>query len=161
MHNQEMRLPETGEAHFLLYHIKHNQNEGWSLRKLCAASGCEDIALDGVPHCELHAARAKARLVAKRAKAQTSEQAQFGRRLYRLERWVKESRNFLKANPLCVDCAELGAVEQATDVDHVIPHRGDRGLFFQRSNWQALCHRCHSRKTAREVLHATPPGVGK
>ncbi|WP_338100978.1 hypothetical protein [Roseovarius nubinhibens] len=33
------------------------------------------------------------------------------------------------------------------------PHRGDRAKFFDRTNWQALCKPCHSRKTAREVWH--------
>jgi 5-methylcytosine-specific restriction endonuclease McrA len=31
----------------------------------------------------------------------------------------------------------------ATIVDHVIPHRGDRKLFWSRSNWQPLCKPCH------------------
>ena len=34
-----------------------------------------------------------------------------------------------------------------TDVDHIKPHRGDLKLFWDRSNWQALCHRHHSMKT--------------
>jgi 5-methylcytosine-specific restriction enzyme A len=38
-------------------------------------------------------------------------------------------------------------------VDHITPHKGDRQMFWDRSNWQSLCHRCHSRKTAREVFH--------
>jgi 5-methylcytosine-specific restriction protein A len=38
----------------------------------------------------------------------------------------------------------------ATDVDHVVPHRGDRQLFWDTSNHQALCHSCHSRKTGKE-----------
>ena len=32
-------------------------------------------------------------------------------------------------------------------VDHIIPHRGDPELFWDRSNWQALCKNCHDRKT--------------
>ena len=39
---------------------------------------------------------------------------------------------------------------KATDVDHIVPHRGDQKLFWDRSNWQALCHRHHSMKTRRE-----------
>jgi len=42
-------------------------------------------------------------------------------------------------------------MERAVVVDHIIPHRGDLALFWdEKNNWQALCHRCHSRKTARE-----------
>ena len=35
----------------------------------------------------------------------------------------------------------------ATDVDHIIPHKGDRSLLYDERNLQALCHECHSRKT--------------
>lgn len=36
-------------------------------------------------------------------------------------------------------------------VDHVVPHRGDKNLFWNaRGNWQALCVSCHSRKTVKE-----------
>jgi 5-methylcytosine-specific restriction protein A len=36
----------------------------------------------------------------------------------------------------------------ATVVDHILAHKGDAGLFWKQSNWQALCRRCHNRKTA-------------
>jgi 5-methylcytosine-specific restriction protein A len=38
----------------------------------------------------------------------------------------------------------------ATDLDHIIPHKGDKDAFWVRSNWQGLCRSCHSRKTAAE-----------
>ena len=31
-----------------------------------------------------------------------------------------------------------------------LPHQGDQALFWNASNWQALCKRCHDAKTARE-----------
>jgi 5-methylcytosine-specific restriction protein A len=34
-------------------------------------------------------------------------------------------------------------------VDHVVPHKGDSVKFWDESNHQALCTRCHNRKTAR------------
>ena len=37
----------------------------------------------------------------------------------------------------------------ATVVDHIIPHRGDRKLFWDESNWQSLCERHHNEKTGR------------
>lgn len=123
------------------------------LRKVCRSPGCCDLAEPGEAHCAYHMARVRAKQAARKAKAKTSAVALAGAALYSTERWRRESRRFLERNPVCVDCGELGAVEPATDVDHIRPHRGDRGLFFDRSNWQALCHRCHSRKTAREVFH--------
>jgi len=41
-------------------------------------------------------------------------------------------------------------VNLARIVDHVIPHRGDQELFWDTSNWQPLCKRCHDVKTAGE-----------
>ena len=32
-------------------------------------------------------------------------------------------------------------------IDHIIPHRGDPILFWDRSNWQPLCKDCHDHKT--------------
>lgn len=121
--------------------------------KICAARGCEEIALPGKPRCEKHQAEQDATRATQRAQAQASPEAQAARRLYADPKWKRAARRFLELNPLCVDCGELGAVVDATDVDHITPHKGDLKLFWDRNNWQALCHSCHSRKTAREVFH--------
>ncbi|KAA9008363.1 HNH endonuclease [Histidinibacterium aquaticum] len=47
----------------------------------------------------------------------------------------------------------VGLLEEAKEVDHIIPHRGDTRLFYDRRNWQPLYNRCHSRKTAYENWH--------
>ncbi len=57
--------------------------------------------------------------------------------------WSRASKGFLASHPNCTGC---GA--PATVVDHVQPHRGDRRLFWDKSNWAALCTSCHGRKTA-------------
>ena len=64
--------------------------------------------------------------------------------------WRKARKRYLEAHPLCVQCMKEGRYTKATDVDHIVPHRGDRDLFWDVSNWQALCHSCHSKKTAAE-----------
>lgn len=129
------------------------------IRKVCCRPGCDEIALEGKPHCELHDAEARAKLKRQRAKAKLSDEALAGAKLYASVAWRKLRKSYLKANPLCVDCADLGLVVDAKEVDHKEPHRGDRSLFFDRSNLQALCKSCHSRKTAREVL--APGGIEK
>jgi 5-methylcytosine-specific restriction protein A len=58
---------------------------------------------------------------------------------------------YLYRHPLCVNCHDQGYLEPATVVDHIQPHRGDQALFWDPSNWQALCKTCHDRKTAQEV----------
>jgi len=65
-------------------------------------------------------------------------------------RWQQSRAGYLKRHPLCAHCEARGRVTIATDLDHIIPHRGDMALFWDRSNWQGLCASCHSRKTATE-----------
>lgn len=37
-----------------------------------------------------------------------------------------------------------------TVVDHIVPHRGDQKLFWDRGNWQPLCEHHHNVKTMTE-----------
>lgn len=60
-------------------------------------------------------------------------------------RWQKERKEFLEQHHVCVACGK-----PADTVDHVRPHKGDATLMWDRSNWQAMCWSCHSRKTATE-----------
>lgn len=69
-------------------------------------------------------------------------------------RWYKVSRQFLFVHPLCAECLKSGKYVRATVVDHIVPHRGDKTLFWDQNNWQALCKRCHDRKTR---LHDQTP----
>ena len=49
----------------------------------------------------------------------------------------------------CVICLAQGRRVRATDVDHIV--RRALGGTDDFDNLQALCHSCHSRKTAKEV----------
>ena len=78
-------------------------------------------------------------------------------------KWEKARKSFLRSNPLCAYCAQQGRTVAATVVDHVIPHKGDRKLFWDRKNWQPLCKPHHdSTKQAEErkgvTLGATTSG---
>ena len=57
-------------------------------------------------------------------------------------RWQKARAVYLQSHPLCVRCLAKGRYVKATVVDHIIPHRGDRKLFWDQDNWQALCKSC-------------------
>ncbi len=124
-----------------------------AVRKVCCRPGCDDLAVEGGAHCERHEDERKEKEAARRTKGKLGKDAVAGAKLYNTRAWRDSRLAFLKRNPVCVDCDELGVVTEATEVDHIEPHRGDRALFFDRSNWQSLCKPCHSRKTAREVLH--------
>lgn len=68
-------------------------------------------------------------------------------------RWRKAKKKYLERHPLCVRCMQVGELTKATVVDHIIPHRGDMILFWDETNWQPLCIRCHNRKTRVEDMH--------
>lgn len=53
--------------------------------------------------------------------------------------WRKARAEYLQAHPSCRMCGNPACV-----VDHVIPHRGDKRLFWTRANWQPLCEPCHN-----------------
>lgn len=73
--------------------------------------------------------------------------------------WDKARNGFLAKHPLCVECLKHGRTTAFTvdrngrawpnEVDHIVPHKGDQELFWEPENWQTLCKRCHSSKTAR------------
>lgn len=63
--------------------------------------------------------------------------------------WRAARAAYLAQHPLCAECAKDGRTTIAVDLDHIQPHRGDRGLFWDSSNWQGLCRPCHTRKTRR------------
>lgn len=87
----------------------------------------------------------------RRARARRYDQARGGsaKRGYGA-RWRKARAAFLKKHPVCTICKDEGRLTASTTVDHKIPHRGDRTLFWDKTNWQALCKPCHDEKTARE-----------
>lgn len=58
-------------------------------------------------------------------------------------RWQQFRKRFLKENPLCVFCEKQGLVKKADVVDHIIPHKGNRELFWREGNHQSLCWTHH------------------
>ena len=73
-------------------------------------------------------------------------------------KWQQAREGFLKRHPLCVMCKRRGLVVGATVVDHITPHKGDMVLFWDSSNWQALCKLCHDAHKARQERGGTLPG---
>jgi 5-methylcytosine-specific restriction enzyme A len=59
--------------------------------------------------------------------------------------WRKARAEYLQAHPYCRMCGNPASV-----VDHVIPHRGDKRLFWHRANWQPLCQPCHDSVKQRQ-----------
>ncbi len=55
-------------------------------------------------------------------------------------------------NRFCIACWNEQRVLNflSPEVDHIVPHLGDREKFWNRANWQTLCAHHHSVKTATE-----------
>lgn len=67
----------------------------------------------------------------------------------------------MKRHPLCERCMELGRVEPATEVHHVVPVESGVGvgrkeaLAYDPANLRALCGSCH-RASHRELSKENP-----
>ena len=103
----------------------------------CRHPGCPELVPMGTKYCEKHRAQHPEAIRSANSRGYNSA-------------WRKASRQFLLTHPLCEECRKNGKYTKATVVDHVVPHRGDQKLFWDRSNWRPLCKRCHDRKTGRE-----------
>lgn len=61
-------------------------------------------------------------------------------------KWERERAAFLLSRPRCERVIDgRPCNEPATLVHHLEPHRGDRKLFWSRSNWSPRCRPCHDR----------------
>jgi 5-methylcytosine-specific restriction protein A len=68
-------------------------------------------------------------------------------------KWKRARKAFIRAHPVCRDPYQrhVGTVEPTAQVDHIVPHKGDRALFWNRRNWQPLCTSCGAYKSAIET----------
>jgi 5-methylcytosine-specific restriction protein A len=108
-------------------------------KKPCYHPGCKNLTFD--TYCEKHE-KSRTRFYNRKLRKHAE--------LYDYQ-WYKAAKLFLSKNPLCVECEKkYGEIKPATEVDHIIPHKGNYKLFWNHKNWQPLCKTCHSQKTNRE-----------
>jgi len=117
--------------------------------KPCAKAGCGRLTTER--YCDVHRGEGN--------KAKDARRGSSAQRGYDA-RWRRYRKRFLRAHPLCELHQQRGDLVPATVVDHIVPHRGDTDLFWDPSNHQALCKRCHDAKTAGEVNTRAQGGVG-
>ena len=65
--------------------------------------------------------------------------------LYKTARWRKLRGRKLARDPYCQCPHHNGKGTRANVVDHIVPHRGDKRLFFSWSNLQSMATDCHNR----------------
>jgi len=104
-------------------------------KRPCRYSGCPNLCDSGV-YCEEH------------RKEWSHDALRGGAHVRGYDaKWRKARTLFLRQHPLCAECRRNGVLTPATVVDHIVPHRGDRTLFWDQKNWQPLCARHHNKKT--------------
>lgn len=108
---------------------------------LCNYPGCKELVSQGERYCSKHKTEAN--------RYKDRNRVSSAKRGYGVA-WRRARLAFLADHPLCEECRREGRLTPATVVDHITPHKGNRELFWDEKNWQALCKRCHDRKTAKE-----------
>lgn len=106
----------------------------------CKLVGCPNLTRN--TYCDLHKREQRNNYYDKNRPTATQRGYNY--------KWTQQRTKYLRNNPLCVRCAEKDLITIATVVDHIVPHKGDMDLFWDESNWQSLCKRCHDIKTATE-----------
>ena len=129
-----------------------------AIGKPCATPGCSAIVTKG-SRCEEH-----------RHKVASDEYRDDRRRRGTAHergydaKWQHYRKDYLARNPLCVVCLTANRVTPANQIDHIRPRAIWPELFWESSNHQAICTKCHKRKTAAErdgLLYAAPMGLAK
>lgn len=112
-------------------------------KKPCNKPGCPRL-VNG-PYCDEHAVIIKKKNWQRIDRGrESSTKRGYG------YKWKKARDGFLAYNPLCAQCLKHELTVAANVVDHIIPHKGNMKLFWNRDNWQPLCVTCHNRKSAGE-----------
>lgn len=93
---------------------------------ICRHGGCFE-AVDRAGYCELHAT--------------ANMRPSAARRGYD-RKWRKLRDTYIAEHPVCEHCGR----RPAQDVDHIIPFDKGGGR-LDSNNLQALCRKCHNRKT--------------
>jgi len=103
--------------------------------KPCTYPGCAQLVTSG--RCEQHP------IVIQLTNRDPERQKLYDRK------WQMRRRLHLSKSPWCAECLRHDVHTAATDVHHLVPHRGDKTLFMT-SPLESLCHACHSRITQAE-----------
>lgn len=113
----------------------------WSPLKLCAHPSCSQRIAVNDRHCVVHARVATREREQRRGPRTLDGESLSGGG--RSGFWRALRSEVLERDPICRDCKK----ERASHADHVLPKRD--GGRDELSNLKGLCHRCHSRKTAK------------
>ena len=88
----------------------------------------------------------------KTRRARHAYRAWYGTAAWQRLRWSILVRDLFT----CRRCQRVEADTSRLVADHVTPHRGDAGLFWNEANLQCLCKACHDSAKQREERATAP-----
>lgn len=103
----------------------------------CRHAGCIAYAEANISYCINH----------KKEQDQSNPIDEKRNKFLHTKRWKEIRRVKLLRNPMC----EICLVEAAKDVHHLIARRENEMLESDINNLQALCKKCHSKITKKEM----------
>ena len=106
--------------------------------KSCSVAGCSETTKNTL--CEYHLSKRRKEADSRRG---SSHSRGYGRK------WQEYRLRYLAKHPLCVRCLEAGITMKGIVIDHIVPHRGNKKLFWDQSNHQTLCVYHHNVKTGK------------
>lgn len=82
---------------------------------------------------------------------------------YNTTAWRKLRETYLKQNPLCEECLNLGRVTAASSVHHIkspfLNGSVNQALFLDFDNLESICHDCHAELHNKEQGYITPKEI--
>lgn len=112
------------------------------IKRPCRVKLCKQLTTSQHGYCEAHVSKVFESLRNSATAKDIAEKNSF----YDSKEWRLFRREYILNNCDCVMCNGL-----ATVADHIKPRRYYPELAFTPSNIQALCAKCHTAKTAREI----------
>lgn len=111
-------------------------------KKPCKVAGC--AKLTDKRFCDEHKKLLDREYNRKRRSSPDTNDAFYSSKKWRMARGMQ-----LRKFPLCLDCKDMGIMEPAIVVDHVIP-MSKGGAKLNSENLRSLCKPCHDAKTTKE-----------
>ena len=106
--------------------------------KICNFPSCNKLIKQDERYCESHI----------KPKVKPFENAvRHNEGLYNTTRWRKLRKEVLSETPYCAKCG----ISKNLEIHHIVPPRGNEGLFFDENNCVPVCKSCHRIITAREI----------
>ena len=118
-------------------------------KRPCGRPGCRNLTTER--YCEEHQHLQEEQERARHRHYDTHQRDKRAAAFYKSVAWRRLREQALMRNHgLCQECLKVQRITPATEVDHVIPIKVRWDLRLHLNNLQALCHRCHMRKTAED-----------